>query len=243
MAEADLMRVEVEQYRLQASARNAAQEAERAAIALLREMGRSDFPKLALAEPAATLEELPAPNVAAILEARPDMRLARQSVERANANARLQRANVRPDPDFLFGYKRTAGFNTAGFNTVLAGVQINLPAFHRNQGLISAAEAEVRAAEAQLGATQAMVTGEVAATWSEAQSRRRTLLETLAPMQQRAGQTARIAQAAYREGGMDLLRLLDAERTRIESQVLYHRALAEYRQSVAGLWIASGMMP
>jgi hypothetical protein len=39
-----------------------------------------------------------------------------------------------PDPEFLAGYKRTGGFDT-----VIVGVQINLPFRNRNQGSIAAA--------------------------------------------------------------------------------------------------------
>ena len=37
-------------------------------------------------------------------------------------------------------------------------------------------------------------------------------------LSERARETARIAQGAYREGGTDLLRLLDAERVLLQSQ-------------------------
>jgi outer membrane protein TolC len=58
-----------------------------------------------------------------------------------------------------------------------------------------------------------------------------------------AAESARISRAAYREGGWDLLRLLDAERLRIETQSLYYQALAEYRQSIAELETAMGVEP
>jgi cobalt-zinc-cadmium efflux system outer membrane protein len=239
MAEADLIRVEVEQYRLAASARNAARDVENASIALLREMGRTDFPKLTLVEPAPAMDPVSEPELSKALEIRPEIRLARQTVEQARANLQVQRSIVHPDLEILFGYKRAAGYG----DSVLAGVQIPLPLVNRNQGQIAAAEAEVRSAEAQVVVAQAAVKAELAAALADAELRRRTLVETLEPMRQRADETARIAQAAYREGGSDLLRLLDAERTRIETQVLYHRALAEFQQSLTALQLAAGVMP
>jgi outer membrane protein, heavy metal efflux system len=202
-------------------------------------MGRSDFPRLMLVEPAPPGQRLNTPDLSRALELRPEIQLARQAIAQAEANVRLQQSNGRPDPEVLFGYKRAAGFG----DSVLAGVQIPLPLLNRNQGQIAAAAAEVRAAEAQAKVAEAAVKGELAAALAEAESRRRTIVETLEPMRRSADETARIAQAAYREGGSDLLRLLDAERTRIETQVLYSRAVTDYQQSLTALQIAAGVLP
>lgn len=40
-----------------------------------------------------------------------------------------------------------------------------------------------------------------------------------------AQETERLARAAYREGAIDLLRLMDAERNRIDVETQYYRAL------------------
>jgi outer membrane protein, heavy metal efflux system len=62
-------------------------------------------------------------------------------------------------------------------------------------------------------------------------------------MRDRADEIARIARAAYREGGTDLLRVIDAERSRIEAQVAYFRAMGEYQQRVTALQFALGEVP
>ena len=62
-------------------------------------------------------------------------------------------------------------------------------------------------------------------------------------MREQADETSRIALGAYREGGADLLRLLDAERVRIDIELLYLRTLAEYRQSMVALEAAMGVEP
>jgi len=54
---------------------------------------------------------------------------------------------------------------------------------------------------------------------------------------------ADISRAAYREGGLDLLRLLDAERLRVETQTAWAEALGNYHQSVLSLNYAAGMEP
>jgi len=239
MAEADLLRVRLEGERLAIAANAAALEAERTRIQLFREMGRTQFEPVELTEP------LEAPAVPAVvpdplraLEARPEMQLARLAVEQARAGLRLAEAGARPDLDLLLGYKRTAGFNT-----LLGGVQWNLPLLNRNQGTIAAARAEMRAAESSLAATEALIRAEVRAAAAEYELRRGQLLESSRLLRAQAAESARIAQAAYREGGTDLLRLLDAERVRLDTEMLYSRTLTEYRQSIAALETAMGVEP
>jgi outer membrane protein TolC len=62
-------------------------------------------------------------------------------------------------------------------------------------------------------------------------------------LRDKAQESARISLAAYREGGADLLRLLDSERTRSEVQLLHFRTLGEYQQSRVALETAVGVAP
>jgi cobalt-zinc-cadmium efflux system outer membrane protein len=239
MAEADLLRVRLEGERLAINANSAALEAERARIQLLREMGQAEFPDTRLTEP---FEETgappPEPAIAQALENRPEMKLARQALEQTRAAVRLAEVEWKPDVELLAGYKRTAGFTTA-----LAGIQFGLPFLNRNQGRIAAITAEFRAAESDLAATGAVVAAEVRSAFTESDMRRRQLAESLQALREHAAESSRIAQAAYREGGTDLLRLLDSERNRLEIEMLYFRTLGEYRQSLAALETALGVAP
>jgi outer membrane protein TolC len=241
MAEADLLKVQLEGQRLEVSIRNAALEAERARIELFRAMGAADQPDVRLAVLPEQVEPEPAAaDAEAAVERRPEVKLARAALQQAQANVRLQEANARPDVDVLFGYKRTAGYN--GW---MGGVQFALPVSNRNQGSIAAAVAEARAAESDLAAVQAQARAEVRAARAGVRSRRDALTRLFGTaggtgMLAKAHESSRIALAAYREGGGDLLRLLDTERVRIETEVQYYRTLAEYRQSVAALEAALG---
>ena len=236
--EVDLLRIEVERERLVTSAGTAAQDADRTRIAMFREMGNTEFPAVAftdmLDQPHPV--ELLTPEQA--LAQRPEMKLARESVEQSRANLRLQQANAKPDPDALLGYKRTFGFNT-----LYAAVQIPLPVRNRNQGQIEAAVAEIRAAESSVAETEAQIRSELEAARRDYESRQRLLNETLRPMRDRADEVYRIVDAAYRETGSDILRLLDAERTKIETQLLYARTLSEFQQSAVALETAQGSLP
>jgi cobalt-zinc-cadmium efflux system outer membrane protein len=180
----------------------------------------------------------PLANPAQALDARAEIRIARQEMARAEADIRLQRAIAKPDLAVVGGYKFTAGYSS-----ILGGVQVALPFSNRNQGHIAAAAAEERAAQSVLLATQTQVRAEVEAAQRDVESKRRQIEDYLTSSRQRAVESATIAGAAYREGGADLLRLLDAERVRIDIEVLYARTLMEYRQSIVALEAALGANP
>ncbi len=239
MAEADLLRVRLESERIALAANTATLEAERARIQLFREMGAAEFPEVQFEDGSSEPESaLPEGDAAEALEARVEMKLARQAVEYARARLELERAAAQPDVEAVAGYKRTGGFNT-----LMGGVQLSLPVANRNQGNIAAAMAELRAAEAAEAATATLIRAEVRAAKMEYELRSRQIHTSLSPLMEHAVEASRIAQAAYREGGTDLLRLLDAERARLEAQLLYCRSLAEYRQSMVNLETALGVAP
>jgi len=177
-------------------------------------------------------------DLSQVLAKRAEMQIARQSVEQARANERLQRANGKPDPDVQFGYKRTFGFDT-----LYAAVQIPLPFRNRNQGQIQAAAAENIVSQAGLALAQAVIRAEVESAKKDYDLRGKLLEETLRPMRARTEEVYRIETAAYREGVSNTLRLLDAERSRIETLVMYTRALSEYQQSASSLEAAQGILP
>lgn len=239
MAEVDLIRVRLEGDRLEIGLTQAVLEAGRTRIQLLREMGRREFPAVTYAE-ALDLGATPEinPSLDEALNRRMEMKLAGQGVEVARSNLRLQQTLTKPNVDVLFGYKRTAGLDT-----VLGGLQFDLPLLNRNQGNVAAGVAEIRAAESSLAATEALIRAEVSAAHAEYEIRRRQVDGSMRTMRDKADETARIAEAAYREGGADLLRLLDAQRLRIETQLLYIQALAGFRQSAVALETALGVEP
>ena len=166
------------------------------------------------------------------------MGLARASLKQAQANSRLQQANAKSDPDLHLGYKRTAGFDT-----LYAAVQIPLPIRNRNQGQIEAAIAETRVAESSIAVTEAAIRAELESAKRDYESRQKILNDTLLPMRNRAGEVYRIVDAAYQETGTDILRLLDAERTKIETELLYIRGLSEFQESAVALETAQGSLP
>jgi len=239
MAEADLIRIRLENERLKLAASGAALAAERAVIQLQREMGRTVIAdKMPLADALEGGGKLPEEKAEDAFNRRAEVRLARQGVAASAANEQLQIAISRPDIDLSGGYKRTNGYDG-----LLAYLNMDLPWRNKNQGNIVAAGAETRVARSNVAAAEALVRAEVRAAYSAYRLRQGQIGGMLSAIAQHAQDTSRIAQAAYREGGADLLRLLDAERVRLESQLLLVQALTEFRLSEAAVETAMGVMP
>ncbi|HWA93288.1 MAG TPA: TolC family protein [Terracidiphilus sp.] len=235
----DLMRIKLEdaraQTRLEASRLAETQALER----LAAEMGLPVPGSWKLVADFAILND-PRPGALAegVSRQRLEVKLAQQRVESARANLVLQKAQGRPDLDVLFGYKRTQGENT-----MLAGFQVPLPIFDRNRAGVQAAQSNVQAVRESLSGDELRSQ----AGWDLARTAYTTWkhqVEALyGPMATQSREIADISRAAYREGGLDLLRLLDAERLRVETQTAWAEALGNYHQSVLSLNFAAGMEP
>lgn len=243
--EQDLLRIRLESERLQIDANLATLEASRARIELQRQMGQTEFPELALNEPLDSNGSAIAPfDIQQVLEQRLEVRVAKAALEEAQAKAKLQDLSARPDLSILYGYKRTQLVDTnAGTNTALAGIQITLPVTDRNQGNRAAAAAEVQRQEQLLRQTEAEVRADYFAAAQEYDLRRHEVLDTLQPLREHGATISQIAQRAYQQGGTDLLRLLDAQRARLDAQLAWVKGMVQYQQSVVSLQAAEGVSP
>jgi outer membrane protein, heavy metal efflux system len=241
IAEADLLRVQLEQSKLRVALSNAQLVADRTRIELFREMSATSFPEVDFEwaeEPLAA----PAGDAAEAIARRPDVAAAQALMAQARSNVSLQTAIAKPNVDAVFGMKRVAGsVGTPSYTTLMAGLQVDLPFFNKNQGNIVASQAEVRATDALLASVKARVSAEVEAARRAVTIRSDELARIIAPLRAQAEEGASIAQAAYRIGGVDLLRLIDSERARIDAQLTYYQSLTDYHQSVAALEVALGL--
>ncbi len=239
MAEADLLRVELEEQKLQLLLQTATLDAQRQAIRLQREMGRASFEPLRIE---ASLESpapsLPDTSFGFVQSHRAEAQLAQQLIQLAGAQLQLETALATPNVDGVAGYKRSRNFDS-----IIWGVQAPLPINNRNQGNIASAAAEQRLARNAQGSTLALLNAELAAAIQEVEMRRQQLGSTAQPLRDRAVQLSDLARAAYRLGGADLLRLLDAQRNLLESQQTWLDALAGLRQAEANLESVLGILP
>ena len=200
--------------------------------------GKSDIPQIEFAD---SLEDSPSVvslTLDQVLERRVEMTLARQAVEQAQANLRLQQANGKPDPDLQLGYERIGGFDT-----IYAAAQIPLPIRNRNQGQIEAAAADIKAAESLAAATEATIRSELESAARDYESRQKLLNETLRPMRGRADEV-------YRDRGCGVSRdrigptpASGCGTDQNRDGIMYTRALSELQQSAVALETAQGSLP
>jgi len=239
MAGLDLIRVRLEEDKLLLQSEAAAAETVRARNDLLKAMGlpssqgefRLKGDVRSLPQGGAGLDQL----VQMALESRADLQVAQAEVESARRGLALETAQAKPDWDVIFGYKRTAGFNT-----LLGGVMIPLPFFDKNLGNIQFRRTEVDRSEAMLRGMQMMARVAVRGAVKVLAKRVEMLSQVDQGMVQRAEESWQIAQAAYREGATDLLRFLDAQRSLNEVRLLRNRMKLEVQIGIADLEEAVG---
>ncbi len=208
-AEADLLRFQTESARMDIDVAKAGLDLERSVNLLTFVMGSTEaITPTQLVEPPPV--SLPALDEAALTHAlarHPEVTTSDARVTRAQQATALERSRRVPDPIVVAGYKRTAGFDTA-----VVGLSVPMPIFDRNRPAAARAAGEARAAMADRDATIRRLTADALSLMATARvlSERsaRATRELLAPAD--AVRTA--ARAAFREGAVDVVRLLDAER-------------------------------
>ncbi len=234
----DLLRMEMERDRLQITLRTTERDAEQARLELAREMGRAPATPLELIDVLDQVPVVAAKGIDAILNERADVVAAREAVTAAEADVKLQRANGMPDLDLIGGYKRNSANNTG-----YASVQVPLPFRNRNQGEIERAQASVRYAQENLAALELQVRAEVAES-EKNYGREQDIVANLLPdLRAKAKQNLALMTEAYRIGGVDLLRFLDAERTEFDVEVSALRAMADLQQAAVRLQLSYGVQP
>ena len=245
IAEQDVLRVTLEGERIQIAAHLATISAANARVQLLREMGQTDLSDAVVLTD--SLDVIPAvlvtPAVQDVLAGRSEMKVATASVGEARANARLQDVVARPDLAVVYGYKRTQLPDAlSGVNTALAAVKVTIPLLDRNQGNRAAAAAELRRQEHLRTETETSVRADLQRAAQEQEMRRAEVVDTLQPLREHAATISTIAQAAYQQGGIDLLRLLDAERSRLDAESAWVDGMVAFQQSVVNLEAAQGVV-
>lgn len=243
MAEVDLIKVRVEVGRVDLTLATVEMDAMRAKIALLEAMGISELntsfevrpPDAKPANVSWNSTQASGKLVETAATHRAEILLGQAHVERALAAVELQRSLARPDVTPYLGYKRSNAFHT-----LVGGLSIPLPVRNKNTGAIEEALAEVRRQEALLRATEARVHAEVASAVEGVRRRSEMLRSMETGVLERARETSQIALAAYQEGGVELLDVLDAQRAQNEIGLFYSQLLFDYQLSWLELETAAG---
>lgn len=149
------------------------------------------------------------------LEQSPAWRLMEEQFAKADAALDLARAQSIPDFELEGGVQR---FNESDDHALFLGVSIPLPLFDRNQGGVAEAKATTRKAYHQREAGFLALHTEFQEAWHKLVSTRQAVksLETeVLPAAQNAYESI---SKAYKAGEVDILGLLDAQRTWAETR-------------------------
>lgn len=166
---------------------------------------------------------------------RPDVIAARERAAAARAEVGYQRTLTVRQLGATFGSKRTPD----GVSALLA-LSVPVPLFDRNRGEIERAAALRTAAEQELAWTERQAAAEVRAAYDAARLLAAQSARLRGSFLGRAEESRRIALAAYREGAVSLLQVLDASRTLADARQMYYRTVIDERQSVLELRVAIG---
>jgi outer membrane protein, heavy metal efflux system len=168
---------------------------------------------------------------------RPDLAAARQSAVAARSQTALAQANRKQDWTAAVNYSHVAGQSASSFF-----FNIPLPVFNRNQGEI----ARTRFVEAQAGyavkAAEESVLKDVQAAYEQTKANESIVHLYLSGYLKQAQQSREISEFAFRQGGLALIDLLDAERSYRSSELGYRQALANYSIALHQLRQAEGVI-
>lgn len=234
----DLIRVQIERDRLLLALEAARRDAVLSRLELFKQIGREPQANVELIDHLDSTVPIKIQEVATVLAARADVAVAQDAVAIAEANLKLQHSLGVADIDVFAGYKRNSGTDT-----LYSSVQIPLNFRNRNQGEVERARATVRLQQDSLFQLQLAVRADVQAAQEAYLHQQKIVNEILPDMRARATQNLTIMDDAYRTGGVDLLRYLDAERTEFDTEVTALRTLAEFQQAAVRLQIAYGVQP
>ncbi|MBN2071177.1 MAG: TolC family protein [Candidatus Krumholzibacteriota bacterium] len=174
----------------------------------------------------------PGAEFAAFLKDNPEIARASAEVERQKAALDLEKKGAFPDITVSGGMQR---FSETGDNLVVFGISIPFPISNRNQagkelaGYRLAGAKEIRAAEeARVRSDLTSASSDLSGAYAEAVELRDNVLRG-------ARSVFDASLTSYREGKLDYLHLLDAQRTLFQVRTRYIESLAQYHKAKADL--------
>lgn len=175
------------------------------------------------------------------LEARPDLKAAMQSVEKAKTDYRLARANGSTDPTFSGWWTHNGSFNNVyAYDTVGASVSIPLRIFDRNQGEKERTRLDITRNQRLLSATEAQVYSDVDSAYATVSS---NLILLRSYKERYLNEAVRVRDTisySYEHGGASLLDFLQAQQDYRTVQVNYLNLIGSYLTAASQLNEAVG---
>jgi outer membrane protein, heavy metal efflux system len=188
-------------------------------------------------EPAQPLEEYRK----MALEARPDLRAAAESVEKAKTDHRLASANGSTDPTFGTWYTHNSSNNNP-FATDTLGISVGVPLriFDRNQGEKLRTKLDIDRNERLRTAVEAQVFGDVDSAYAQINSTLTLLRPYKTRYLQQAVKVRDTVYFSYQHGGASLLDFLNAESEYRSVQLNYVNLVGTYLTAASQMNLAVG---
>jgi outer membrane protein, heavy metal efflux system len=166
---------------------------------------------------------------------RPDLALQRANEALANAQLRSDQATGKPDASVFGGYERPdsgfsqRAFDAAGnlspirqtFNHVVFGLNINLPVFNRNQGVVAADTAAIQAARSRIAAVNLSLRHEVAQNLIRFKGAQARVTSYRSGVRDQAAHNLDVVRQTYTYGRTTLLDVIAEQRRYIDIETGY----------------------
>ena len=175
------------------------------------------------------------------LDARPDLRAALESVDKAKTDHKLAIANGSTDPTFATWYTHNSSNNNP-FGTDTLGVSVSIPlrTFDRNQGEKLRTKIDIDRNERLRAATEAQVFGDVDSAFAQLNSTLTLLRPYKAKYLQQAVRVRDTVYFSYQHGGASLLDFLNAESEYRSVQLSYVNLVGTYLTAASQMNLAVG---
>ena len=177
------------------------------------------------------LEELQA----RALSSRPDFQAAQRSVNAAQSQIGLAKANARQDLNATFDYTHVGAANLAAFY-----FNIPLPIFNRNQGEVARTYYALTQSQFLQKAAEQQVLTDVRNAYEGVLSSEEVIELYNNGYLQQAKQSRQMAESSYQRGAASMMDFLDAERSYRSTELGYRQALAAYMNALEQLRQAVG---
>ncbi len=233
LSKSDFLKIKVQLLQFQTDV-NAARLAQVQALASLRQLiGYDQLPKdynvigeLTYQPVHASLDDLEA----LALRERPDYRAALLSINAAQSQLKLAKANGKQDLNASFNYSHVSAASSGSFF-----FNIPLPIFNRNQGEIARTRFALDQAQFTSTTARDTVFTDVRNAFEGLKSNEESVNLYQAGYLQQAQESRDISEFAFKQGAAALIDYLDAERSYRSTQLAYRRALASYMLSAEQL--------
>ena len=245
----DILQAEVEQQQANVGLRVAQQNLQASWRILAAVVGKPD---LQVTNLEGDLEAIPDLNyeewIARALDESPEVKLAQQGVEKAEAS--LVQARKAPIPDLevtgILAQNHEPIEPGGGPTGLMGGAQIGIqvPIFNRNQGNIAAAKAEIESAKQELTRLKLQLQRDVASIFRDYDAARVTVQQYKSEMLPRAEEAYKLYQTNYQKMAGAYPQVLISQRTLFQLEADYVQALESAWQSallIRGFGLTDGL--